>query len=36
MGAARWDGILGETDLPRTPEKSEMDEVAKHLEEWSS
>lgn len=28
--------ILGEASLPRTPENSEMDEVAEHLEAWSS
>lgn len=36
MGAARPGGILGESGLPRAPEKCEMDEVAGHLEAWSS
>ena len=36
MGAATRGGILSKTRLLRTPEKSEMDKVAKHLEAWSS
>lgn len=36
MGAATRGGILSKTRLLRTPEKSEMGKVAKHLEAWSS